>query len=156
MIPGRGYRAGIDGLRAVAVLAVVGYHFFPQWLPAGFVGVDGFFVISGYLITGIILERIDAGRFSILDFYARRIRRIFPALAIVLLAVAAIGWKLLYRDEYKFLGNHVAVGAGFATNILLWSETGYFDQAAEAKPLLHLWSLGVEEQFYLVWPFALL
>jgi peptidoglycan/LPS O-acetylase OafA/YrhL len=149
------YRADIDGLRAIAVLAVIGYHFFPQWVPAGFAGVDVFFVISGYLITGIILEKVEAGRFSLADFYARRIRRIFPALIFVLLAVVAVGWGLLYSDEYNLLGRHIAAGAGFATNILLWSETGYFDPAAETKPLLHLWSLGVEEQFYLVWPLVL-
>jgi len=149
------YRADIDGLRAVAVLAVIGYHFFPQWVPAGFAGVDVFFVISGFLITGIIADAIEAGRFSLVDFYARRIRRIFPALIVVLLACVAAGWGLLYSDEYRLLGNHVAAGAGFVTNILLWRETGYFDAAAETKPLLHLWSLGVEEQFYIVWPLVL-
>jgi len=149
------YRADIDGLRAIAVLAVVAYHFFPRLLPAGFAGVDVFFVISGYLISGIILDRVKEQRFSLLDFYARRIRRIFPALAIVLVACIAIGWKVLYFDEFEMLGRHVAAGAGFATNIVLWSEVGYFDPAAETKPLLHLWSLGVEEQFYLVWPVVL-
>jgi peptidoglycan/LPS O-acetylase OafA/YrhL len=157
MLPGtpRSYRADVDGLRAIAVLAVVAYHFFPQWMPAGFVGVDVFFVISGYLISGIILERVEQGRFSLAEFYARRVRRIFPALILVLFVCVALGWGLLYSDEYRLLGKHVAAGAGFANNILLWSETGYFDAAAETKPLLHLWSLGVEEQFYLVWPLVL-
>ena len=150
-----GYRADIDGLRAAAVLAVIGYHFFPQWVPAGFVGVDVFFVISGYLITGIIADAIEAGRFSLADFYARRIRRIFPALVVVMLACAAVGWGLLYYEEYYLLGRHLAAGAGFITNIVLWAENGYFDPASETKPLLHLWSLGVEEQFYIVWPLVL-
>ncbi|HEY8049144.1 MAG TPA: acyltransferase family protein [Ramlibacter sp.] len=149
------YRADVDGLRAVAVLAVIGYHYFPQWVPAGFAGVDVFFVISGYLITGIITGAVEAGRFSIADFYSRRIRRIFPALVIVLLACAAIGWAVLYYEEYLLLGKHIAAGAGFVMNIVLWSETGYFDPAAETKPLLHLWSLGVEEQFYIVWPLVI-
>src|SRR5205085_9110440 len=117
-----------------------------------FVGVDVFFVISGYLISGIILERAEAGRFSLLDFYARRIRRIFPALAVMLVAVAALGWPLLYSEEYALLGTHMAAGAGFVSNIVLWLQTGYFSPSAEMQPLLHLWSLGVEEQFYLVWP----
>ena len=149
------YRADIDGLRAVAVLAVIGYHYFPQWVPAGFAGVDVFFVISGFLITGIIAGAIEAGRFSLAGFYERRIRRIFPALIVVMLACAAAGWGLLYYEEYYLLGKHLAAGAGFVTNIVLWSETGYFDPAAETKPLLHLWSLGVEEQFYIVWPLVL-
>lgn len=149
------YRPDIDGLRAVAVLAVIAYHFFPAAFPAGFIGVDVFFVVSGYLISGIILAGVDAGNFSISEFYGRRVRRIFPALIIVLLASLAMGWALLYSAEYKQLGTHVASGAGFLSNIVLWLETGYFDAAAETKPLLHLWSLGVEEQFYLVWPLLL-
>ncbi len=152
---GRAYRADIDGLRAVAVLAVIGFHFFPQWFPAGFVGVDIFFVISGYLISGIIVERAQSGRFSLPDFYARRIRRIFPALVVVMLTVGAIGWPLLYSEEYALLGTHMAAGAGFLSNVVLWMQTGYFAPSAETMPLLHLWSLGVEEQFYLVWPLVL-
>lgn len=146
------YRPDIDGLRAVAVLAVVLFHAFPSALPGGFVGVDIFFVISGYLITGILLADLQAGWFSIARFYARRIRRIFPALAVVLLATYAIGWFCLYGDEYKELGKHIVAGVGFVSNWALWTEAGYFDQAANTKPLLHLWSLGVEEQFYIVWP----
>jgi peptidoglycan/LPS O-acetylase OafA/YrhL len=152
MREGPAYRRDIDGLRAVAVLAVIGYHFFPQWVPAGFAGVDVFFVISGFLITGIIADAVEAGTFSLAGFYGRRIRRIFPALIVVLLACLAIGWGVLYYEEYLLLGKHVAAGAGFVMNIVLWAETGYFDPAAETKPLLHLWSLGVEEQFYIVWP----
>ena len=149
------YRADIDGLRAVAVAIVVAYHAFPEQVPGGFIGVDVFFVISGYLISGIILGRLAEQRFTFADFYARRIRRIFPALTIVLASVAAAGWFLLFADDYQSLGKHIAAGAGFAANLVLWQEASYFDIAAELKPLLHLWSLGIEEQFYLVWPLLL-
>ena len=149
------YRPDIDGLRAIAVGVVVAFHAFPDLLPGGFVGVDAFFVISGYLISGIILAALQAGRFSFSEFYARRIRRIFPALAVVLAAVLAIGWYSLFADDYQQLGRQVAAGAGFSSNFLLWREASYFDTAAELKPLLHLWSLGIEEQFYLVWPLLL-
>ncbi len=146
------YRADIDGLRAIAVLAVIGFHAFPAWVPGGFVGVDIFFVISGYLISTIILTAVNAGRFSFATFYARRIRRIFPALIAVLAACYAAGWFLLYADRFEQLGKHIAGGAGFVANYVLWNEAGYFDADADTKPLLHLWSLGIEEQFYLVWP----
>ncbi len=146
------YRADIDGLRALAVLAVVGFHAFPGAVSGGFVGVDVFFVISGYLITGIMLDTAAAGRFSLAAFYARRIRRIFPALVVVLAACYAAGWWWLFEDRFAQLGKHVAGGAGFASNLLLWQEAGYFDASGETKPLLHLWSLGIEEQFYLAWP----
>jgi peptidoglycan/LPS O-acetylase OafA/YrhL len=149
------YRADIDGLRAVAVLAVVGFHAFPGIFAGGFVGVDIFFVISGFLISTILFENFAAGRFSFIEFYRRRIRRIFPALTIVLAASLAIGWFTLLADEYQQLGKHVAAGAGFVSNIVLWNESGYFDSAASLKPLLHLWSLGVEEQFYLLFPLLL-
>lgn len=146
------YRADIDGLRAVAVLAVVGFHAFPQGIPGGFVGVDIFFVISGFLISTIIFEQLEANRFSFTLFYGRRIRRIFPALLVVLAVVLAAGWFALLPYEYEQLGKHVAAGGGFVSNIVLWSESGYFDHDAASKPLLHLWSLGIEEQFYLAWP----
>ncbi|HUQ88042.1 MAG TPA: acyltransferase family protein [Vicinamibacterales bacterium] len=156
MIEGdRSYRPDIDGLRAVAVVAVIVFHAFPSRLPGGFVGVDVFFVISGYLISGIILKATSAGRFSYAHFYARRIRRIFPALAVVLGAVMIAGWFRLYADDYARLGRHAAAGAAFASNFAFWQEASYFDVAADLKPLLHLWSLGVEEQFYLVWPILL-
>lgn len=148
------YRPDIDGLRAVAVLSVVAFHAFPAWMKGGFVGVDIFFVISGFLISTIIFENLDRGTFSFSTFYARRIKRIFPALLLVLAASLAFGWFALLADEYKQLGKHVAAGAGFVSNLVLWGESGYFDNAAETKPLLHLWSLGIEEQFYIVWPFA--
>ena len=158
MIPGstHAYRPDVDGLRAVAVLAVLGYHAFPGAMPGGFAGVDVFFVISGFLITGIILDELKAGRFTLTGFYWRRIRRIFPALILVLAACLLLGWQLLLPDEFRALGKHVAAGAGFVSNIALWREAGYFDAAAEMKPLLHLWSLGIEEQYYLLWPLALL
>ena len=149
------YRPDIDGLRAVAVLAVVAFHAFPRWLPGGFVGVDVFFVISGYLISTILLENLARDTFSFTTFYMRRIRRIFPALAVVLAATFAFGWYSLFADEFAALGKHMAGGAGFVANILLWKEAGYFDTASELKPLLHLWSLGIEEQFYLLWPLVL-
>lgn len=149
------YRPDIDGLRAVAVLFVMAYHAFPNWVKGGFIGVDVFFVISGYLISTIIFGSLEAGTFSFAEFYARRIRRIFPALLLVLGASYAFGWFALVADEYKQLGKHIAAGAGFVSNIVLWNEAGYFDHSADTKPLLHLWSLGIEEQFYIVWPLLL-
>jgi peptidoglycan/LPS O-acetylase OafA/YrhL len=149
------YRPDIDGLRAVAVLSVVAFHAFPGWLKGGFIGVDVFFVISGFLITTIIFENLDKGTFSFSEFYARRIRRIFPALILVLLFCLTLGWLIFIPDELNQLGKHIAAGAGFVSNFILWGEAGYFDNSAETKPLLHLWSLGIEEQFYIVWPFLL-
>lgn len=149
------WRADIDGLRAVAILAVVGYHFFPRLVPAGFIGVDVFFVISGFLITRILVSAHEAGRFSLLDFYAARARRLFPALLLVLAAVTVAGWACLYEHERAQLGLHLLAGAGFFSNLQLWRESGYFDAATETKALAHLWSLGVEEQFYLLWPVVL-
>ena len=149
------YRSDIDGLRALAVLSVVFFHAFPEILPGGFTGVDVFFVISGFLISTILYSNLEAGRFSILDFYGRRIRRIFPALILVLASCYALGWFVLLPDEFAQLGKHMAGGAGFVQNFILWGESGYFDNSAETKPLLHLWSLGIEEQFYIVWPILL-
>lgn len=147
-----GYRPDIDGLRALAILPVVAFHAFPGSVPGGFIGVDVFFVISGYLISRLIFERLARGTFTLPDFYARRIRRIFPALAVVLAACLAWGWTSLFAEDFARLGKHTAAGAGFVANLVLWTEAGYFDAASETKPLLHLWSLGIEEQFYLVWP----
>jgi len=146
------YRPDIDGLRAVAILAVVAFHAFPTWIRGGFIGVDVFFVISGFLISTIIFENLDKGTFSFTEFYARRVRRIFPALIIVLIACFIFGWFVLLADEFNQLGKHIVGAAGFVSNLVLWSEAGYFDNSAETKPLLHLWSLGIEEQFYIVWP----
>ncbi|QNK69102.1 acyltransferase family protein [Variovorax sp. PAMC26660] len=149
------YRADIDGLRAVAVASVVIFHAFPTLVPGGFIGVDIFFVISGFLITTIILQSHAAGDFSYRDFYARRIRRIFPALMLVLAATLAFGWYVLLSREFAELGKQVVGGASFVANFVFWGEAGYFDTASEAKPLLHLWSLGIEEQFYIFWPLLL-
>lgn len=146
------YRPDIDGLRAIAVLSVVAFHAFPMWLPGGFIGVDIFFVISGFLISSIIFGGLDKGVFKFSVFYARRIKRIFPALILVLVSCLVFGWFALYPDEYKQLGKHVAGGSGFISNFILFYESGYFDTSAEIKPLLHLWSLGIEEQFYIIWP----
>jgi peptidoglycan/LPS O-acetylase OafA/YrhL len=146
------YIAAIDGLRAIAVLAVILFHAFPTAIPGGFIGVDIFFVISGYLITNIIVTQAGSGIFSFKHFYARRIRRIFPALIIVLVSVYALGWFVMLADEFKQLGKHIAAGAGFVANWAYWLESGYFDELHELKPLLNLWSLGVEEQFYIFWP----
>ncbi len=148
------YRPDVDGLRAVAVLSVLGFHAFPEYVPGGFIGVDVFFVISGYLISSIIIAALQEGRFTFGGFYARRIRRIFPALVVVLGACYAAGWFLLFADAFMQLGKHIAAGAGFVANFVLARESGYFDNAVETKPLMHLWSLGIEEQFYLVWPLA--
>lgn len=153
---GHKYRSDIDGLRAVAVVAVVLFHAFPTIMPGGFVGVDVFFVISGYLITGIIAGDLRGGTFSLVDFYAKRARRIFPALVVVLIATLMAGWFVLLADEYALLGKHTAGGAAFVANLVLMLEAGYFDISAKYKPLLHLWSLGVEEQFYFVWPALLI
>lgn len=149
------YRPEIDGLRAIAVLAVVAFHAFPNWMKGGFIGVDVFFVISGYLISTILFENLDRGTFSFAEFYCRRIRRIFPALILVLVSCSAFGWFALFADEYKQLGKYIAAGAGFVSNLVLWADAGYFDNSAETKPLLHLWSLGIEEQFYIFWPLVL-
>jgi peptidoglycan/LPS O-acetylase OafA/YrhL len=149
------YRADIDGLRAIAVLSVVGFHAFPHWIPGGFIGVDIFFVISGYLITSIIFENLKNERFSFIEFYSRRIRRIFPALLLVLIACYVFGWFVLLAAEYAQLGKHIEAASWFVSNFALWKESGYFDNTSDTKPLLHLWSLAIEEQFYIVWPLLL-
>jgi peptidoglycan/LPS O-acetylase OafA/YrhL len=148
-------RRDIEGLRAIAVLAVVLNHVLPSALPGGFAGVDIFFVISGYLIGMHLLEDIQGGKFSFLRFYARRARRILPALAVMLVAVWGLGWVILSGPEFSDLGKHIVAASIFSNNVLLWSQSGYFDAPSATKPLLHLWSLGVEEQFYLVVPFLL-
>ena len=156
MTSARSYRPDIDGLRAIAVLAVVGFHTFPNIIRGGFVGVDVFFVISGYLITGILLEESREGAFRIMAFYRRRVQRILPALLAVLACSLAFGWFVLLSNEFRQLGRHVLGGSLFASNIVLWGEAGYFDNSAETKPLLHLWSLAIEEQFYILLPCVLL
>jgi peptidoglycan/LPS O-acetylase OafA/YrhL len=150
------YRPDIDGLRAVSILLVVGYHAQPWLIPGGFIGVDVFFVISGFLITRIILGEIKAGAFSLSKFYARRVRRIFPALIVVLVAAYLIGWFLLLPEAFSLLGESIAASVAFAANLFLLGQSGYFAADAAENPLLHLWSLGVEEQFYIFWPLTLM
>ena len=146
------YRPDIDGLRAIAVMLVV----FLEAMPGGFIGVDIFFVISGFLITGIIVRELDQKRFSLLAFYNRRIRRIFPALIVVLSVTMVLGWLWMLPAAYAQLSSDVFASAAFFANIALLLQSGYFDVESAKKPLLHLWSLGIEEQFYLVWPLMLL
>ncbi len=149
------YRPDIDGLRAIAVLSVVGFHAFPDIFEGGFIGVDIFFVISGFLISTIIFTSLNQDNFSFIEFYSRRIKRIFPALLVLIAGSLLFGWFFLFPEEYAQLGKHIAGGTGFVSNFILLAESGYFDNAAESKPLLHLWSLGIEEQFYIIWPLVL-
>jgi len=155
-LPSDRYRPDIDGLRAIAVLAVVSYHGFPKLFEGGFVGVDIFFVISGFLITGIIARELGEQRFSLVGFYNRRIRRIFPALIVVLATVLVLGWLWMLPQAYAKLSSDVFASAAFAANVALMLQSGYFDVESAKKPLLHLWSLGIEEQFYLAWPLILM
>lgn len=149
------YQPGIDGLRGLAILAVIGYHYFPQVVPGGYVGVDIFFVISGYLITSKIIADIHSGDFSMLGFWNKRIRRIVPALVATMLICLAVGWISMSALDYKSLGNHAKYGSTFLLNLLVRKEVNYFDAESATKPLLHLWSLSVEEQFYIFWPLTL-
>jgi len=150
------YRADIDGLRGIAVLAVLFFHTQVPGFSGGYVGVDVFFVISGYLITSILLKEVGAGRFSIVRFYERRVRRIFPALFPVMAVVFALGAFLFEPNAFKGLGKSIVATTMFGSNILFWREAGYFAAPSLEKPLLHTWSLAVEEQFYIVFPLALM
>ena len=145
------YRSYIDGLRAFAVFAVLGFHAFPDWFKGGFIGVDIFFVISGYLISTSIFKSLDNGNFQFSEFYGRRIKRIFPALTLVLVVCLIFSSFTLLADEFKNLGKHIAAGTIFASNFILWNEVSYFE-SPKSKLLLHLWSLGIEEQFYIIFP----
>lgn len=149
------YRRDIDGLRAVAVIAVVLFHFGVPGITGGFVGVDVFFVISGFLITSIIWREREAGRFSFIDFWARRVRRILPALFVMMAATLAVGWFLLAPKDYEELGRSVHYQVIFTSNLLFSRQHGYFEVASDIKPLLHTWSLAVEEQFYIIFPLLL-
>ncbi len=150
------WRPEIDGLRAVAVLTVVAFHAFPALMPGGFIGVDVFFVISGYLITGILLRELAEAKFSIVKFYERRARRLFPALALVLVATMLAVWLVGDPAAVQSTAKHGVAGAFSVANLVYWREAGYFDTASHLKPFLNLWSLGVEEQFYLAWPLVLM
>lgn len=142
------YRPDVDGLRAVAILSVLVFHAFPFYLPGGFIGVDIFFVISGFLISTIIFSSLERERFSLIEFYVRRVLRIFPALNLLIIFWLVVGWFTLLADEYGQLGKHAMASALFVQNFNLYFESGYFDQAAITKPFLHLWSLAIEEQFW--------
>ncbi len=146
------YRPDVDGLRAISIIAVMLFHAFPETFGGGFIGVDVFFVISGFLIGGLITQELDAGTFRFASFYARRVRRIFPALVVVVAFVLIVGWNSMFPQEFRQLGRHTAAAALFVSNFVLLDEVGYFDMEAHTKPLLHFWSLAIEEQFYLVWP----
>ena len=150
------YRADIDGLRSLAILPIVLFHAGFTTFSGGFVGVDIFFVISGYLITSIIAGEMEEGRFSLWRFYERRIRRIFPALLAMLLASSLAAWMLLFPLDLKAYGESVVASTGFFANVSFWRQSGYFDTQSDLKPLLHTWSLAVEEQFYLFFPLLLL
>lgn len=149
------YRPDLDGLRAVAILAVILFHCDVPGFSGGFVGVDVFFVISGYLITSQILRETDQGRFSLMDFWMRRARRIVPALAVMTATCLVVGWFLFFPVNYRDLGRSAVATAGFASNVFFWFKAGYFTAPAETKPLLHTWSVSIEEQFYLVIPLIL-
>lgn len=150
------YRQEIDGLRALAVIPVILYHAGLDVFSGGFVGVDIFFVISGYLITSIILAEMESGVFTLSGFYERRMRRILPALFFVLLVSLPFAWFWLLPHEIKDFGRSIMAVALFSSNILFWKESGYFATDAEFIPLLHTWSLGVEEQFYVIFPLLIM
>jgi peptidoglycan/LPS O-acetylase OafA/YrhL len=150
------YRKDIDGLRAISIIIVLIFHAFPNLLRGGFVGVDIFFVISGFLITSILLTDIDQKNFSFVKFYAKRIKRLYPCLLVVLSISIGYGWFVLFPQEFQNLAKHALASTVYINNIVLYKENGYFDCASELKPFLHLWSLAIEEQFYIVWPFILM
>lgn len=156
MPPHFSYRPDVDGLRAVAVISVILYHSGLKFLPGGYVGVDVFFVISGFVIASVVQVDLACGRFSVRGFYERRIRRIFPALFVMIAFCFAVGWIVLMPDDYKRLGQSSVANAVFLSNFYFLKDSGYFGATAAAKPLLHTWSLAVEEQFYLLLPLYLL
>lgn len=150
------YRAEIDGLRALAVIPVILFHAGFDWFSGGFVGVDIFFVISGYLITSIILSEMEKGVFSVLNFYERRARRILPALFFILICSLLCAFIYLTPSDLKYFGGSMVGVTAFISNIFFWSRSGYFDTSSELKPLLHTWSLAVEEQFYIIFPLIII
>lgn len=149
------FRYDINGLRAIAVIAVVLFHFNPSWVPGGFAGVDVFFVISGFLMTGIIFRGLENNDFGLFKFYVARANRIVPALAVLCIVLLGLGWFYLNPVDYKLLGRHVAGSGGFFSNVIYWRESGYFDAESHEKWLLHTWSLSVEWQFYILYPIVL-
>jgi peptidoglycan/LPS O-acetylase OafA/YrhL len=155
------YRSDINGLRGVAILLVVLFHISQGWksmeniLHAGFIGVDIFFVISGFLISTIIFKSLESNNFNFLEFYSRRVKRLFPSLIVVLLSSLLFGFFFLFPADFEYLGKHVLGSTLYINNFFLLKEAGYFDATAELKPLLHLWSLAIEEQFYIIWPLVI-
>ena len=150
------YRAEIDGLRALAVVPVILFHAGFELFSGGFVGVDVFFVISGYLITTILIEDIENKRFSIVNFYERRARRILPALFFVITLCVPFSWILLSDSALSKFGSGLIGVSLFLSNVVFWRQQGYFDESAELNPILHTWSLAVEEQYYLLFPIFLI
>jgi len=149
------FRKDINGLRALAVIAVVIFHFKPTWMTGGFAGVDVFFVISGFLMTGIIFRGLGLNNLSVLKFYVARANRIIPALALLCIFLLLLGMLILTPYEYEQLGKHALGSIGFFSNIVYWSESGYFDSTSHGKWLLHTWSLSAEWQFYIIYPLVL-
>ena len=149
------YRADIDGLRGISIISVVLFHARMPGFSGGFVGVDVFFVISGYLITGIIYGKLNEGTFTFEEFYVRRVRRIFPALSIVYICTFVAGLILSLPNDFRAFGKSLISSASFVSNYHFYGQAGYFDASSLSKPLLHTWSLSVEEQFYIFWPLAM-
>ena len=145
------HRTDIDGLRAIAVAAVLIYHLAPQRLPGGVIAVDMFFVISGFLISAMLVRELETGRFSLASFYARRIRRIVPALFAMLAIVAVAAYQLLLPSELAEFGRRLLSSATFTANMYFQSQSGYFAPDAQANVLLHIWTLAIEVQFYLLY-----
>lgn len=146
------YRSDIDGLRGFSILFVGGYHFFPQFFPGGYIGVDVFFVISGFLITSILFRELEQGVFSFRKFYIRRMRRLFPSLIFVLLACLSYGFLVLLPGEMKSLAKNTVWACTSTANFYLYKSINYFDPHITNKPLMHTWSLAIEEEFYFVFP----
>ena len=150
------YNPSIDGLRGIAISLVLMFHIWPNYFSFGYVGVDLFFVLSGYLISKIIYTKLEKDNFSLKEFYRNRIRRIFPSLIIVLFSCLTFGYLFLFPNELENLAKHIKSSAFFYENFRLINEVGYWDEAAILKPLLHFWSLAIEEQFYIFWPLIFL
>ena len=149
------FRYDINGIRALAVLSVVIYHFLPESLPGGFVGVDVFFVISGYLMTSIIITKLDVNKFNIWDFYLARANRIIPALLALCFTLLILGFFLITPVEYEKLAKQILASSLFISNLVYYKESGYFAEDSLENWLLHTWSLSVEWQFYLIYPIAM-
>jgi len=149
------FREDINALRAIAVASVVVFHFNHSWLPGGFAGVDVFFVISGFLMTMIVVKGLEKENFSILSFYIARVKRIIPALSVLCFILLIFGLFFISPIDYLNLGKHAAASLSFVSNMVYWSESNYFNPSSNEKWLLHTWSLSVEWQFYLIYPLAL-